>query len=674
MNLNNKEKKIQVRLKELSKLILKHSSLYHKYDKPEISDSAFDNYIKENNKLEKKYPHIILKNSPNNKVGSKTLDKFKKINHRNKMLSLSNAFDKNDLLDFVERVNKFLVYNFDSKITFISEPKIDGLSINLSYHEGKLISAATRGDGIIGENVTQNVLHIKGIPHVLKGDRFPKLIEIRGEIYLEKKDFLNLNNSLEDSKKFSNPRNAAAGSLRQLDSSITKSRPLKFLAHGLGYTDKIYNNIRDFYNDLNKWGLPYDKNYGINETVDEMIKYYKKLENIRSSLEYDIDGIVYKINDYDLQKRLGFVGKNPRWAIALKFSAEKTNTKIMDINFQVGRTGAITPVARLETVNIGGVLVSNATLHNFDEIKKKDIRVGDIVEIQRAGDVIPQVVKVIKKNIKRSNLILSPELCPICKSITIKEKNEAILRCVNINNCEAQIIGQLVHFVSKKSFNIDGFGDKQIKQFYKLKIIKKFEDIFYIDRYKNKITNLDGWGNLSYDNLIKSINFSKEIALDKFIFSLGIRFVGEITSRLLAKEFLKIKNLMESSINKERLALIDGLGPKAIESISVYFSNSDNLSTIEKLIDILSIKNFRKPQTKNFFSNKNIVFTGKLLKLSREEAKHLAQEKGAKIASNISNSTDFLIIGEKAGSKEKKARDLNIKILTEDEWLIKINA
>tara|TARA_B110000116_G_scaffold41427_1_gene33774 strand:- start:9 stop:1226 length:1218 start_codon:yes stop_codon:yes gene_type:complete len=405
-----------------------------------------------------------------------------------------------------------------------------------------------------------------------------------------------------------------------------------------------------------------------------MMHYFKEIEEKRSSIQYDIDGIVYKINDYNLQNRLGFVGKNPRWAVALKFSAEKTSTKISNIKYQVGRTGAITPVAKLESVNIGGVLVSNATLHNFDEIEKKDIRIGDIVEIQRAGDVIPQVIKVIKKKTNRNKPIMPPKICPICKGVTVKEKDEAILRCINIYQCEAQIIGQLVNFVSKKSMNIDGFGEKQIKQFYNLNYINNFNDIFNIKNHKDSIINLDGWGKQSYENLILSINKSKKIDLEKFIFSLGIRFVGETTSRLLAKEFLNINNLIKNSKNEEILVLIDGLGPKAINSISEYFSNSDNLSILFKLIKTLSINDFKKPYSNNFFSNKNLVFTGTLTQLSREEAKHLAREKGAKIASNISSSTDFLIAGDKPGSKIKKAKSLKIKILTENEWIKKINA
>ncbi len=536
-----------------------------------------------------------------------------------------------------------------------------------------MLSASTRGDGFIGEEVKENVENIIGITSKLRGKFLPSEIEIRGEVFLNKSDFIKLNSKLDKKEKFSNPRNAAAGSLRQIDKSITQSRPLRFIAHGLGHTTKNYLSIDDFYDDLNIWGIPYNKLASKSNSLESMMNYYHQIEKKRSSIDYDIDGIVYKISDYNIQKRLGFVGKNPRWAIALKFSAEKAITKIIDINFQIGRTGAITPVSRLEEVNIGGVIVSNATLHNFEEIKNKDIRIGDLVEIQRAGDVIPQVNRVYEKAKERSNIVLPPKKCPSCFGQTVKEEGEAILRCSNINNCEAQIIGQLVHFVSKKSTNIDGFGESQVKQFYALKLIKDANDIFLIKNHKKTIMNLDGWGSQSFNNLVNSIDNSKNISLNKFIFSLGIRYVGEINSILLAKEFLNVRDFIKNKNNKELLSNIDGLGPKATNSIKNYFTNKKNLKIALNLIEILNIDDFKKPSQSNFFSNKNIVFTGSLKKLSRDEAKHISQELGAKISSSISKRTDFLIIGEKAGSKIKKAKELKIEILTENEWLKKLN-
>jgi DNA ligase (NAD+) len=672
-NLNH-EAKVLERIKELSLIIEKHNYLYHNKDKPEISDGEYDSFIKEINNIEVNFPNLIKKNNPYKKIGSKISNKFKKIKHIAPMLSLANAFNKNDLSDFIDRINKFLNNDPKNNINFICEPKIDGLSLNLLYKGGLLITAATRGDGYVGEDVLANITEIKGIPRTLNNQNFPKEIEIRGEIYLNKKDFLKLNETLDEKYKFSNPRNAAAGSLRQLDSQISNKRPLKFIAHGIGTSDKKYDNILKFYNDLKKWKIPFNNLIESNNSIEKMMGYFKLIEKKRSSLEYDIDGIVFKINDYKLQNRLGFVGKNPRWSIAFKFSAEKTSTKILKIDFQVGRTGAITPVARLQEVNIGGVLVSNATLHNFDEINKKDIRLGDVVEIQRAGDVIPQVLRVIKRKKNRSKLLLPPKTCPSCNGKILKEVDEAVLRCLNTNTCEAQKIGQLIHFVSKKNINIDGFGEKQIKQFFKLNIIKNLDDIFFLSKNKDIIIELEGWGDTSYKNLIQSIDSSKKISLDKFIFSLGIRFVGETISKILSKEFLSIENFIKYSGNSKRLESIEGIGPKAINSIFKFFIQKENVNTVHRLKKLLTIEDYIEPISNNFFSKKNLVFTGSLKLLSRDEAKHLSQQKGAKILSTISSRTDFLIIGEKPGSKLKKARDLNINILTEKEWLKKIKS
>ena len=672
--ISNKEKKIKERLETLASLISKHSILYHQKDNPEISDKKFDELIKQNNELEQKFPNLILKNSPNNFVGSPVLNKFTKIKHKLPMLSLANAFNQDDIVDFIQRIKKFLNIGNEKNIQFMCEPKIDGLSINLNYEKGILKSATTRGDGKVGENVTNNVSTITDIPKKLHGEKFPEQIEIRGEIFLNKKDFLKLNNKLDEKNKFSNPRNAAAGSIRQLDSNITRQRPLHFIAHGLGYSTNRYLSISDFYADLDKWEIPFVKLAKMKKTVKSLMDYYKNLEINRDSINYDLDGIVFKINDIQLQKRLGFVGKNPRWAIALKFSAEKAITKLNKIDFQVGRTGAITPVARLKEVNIGGVIVSNATLHNFDEIKKKDIREGDQVEIQRAGDVVPQVIRVLKKGKNRKNLIVPPSNCPICESKAVKEKGEAVIRCNNSINCKAQILGSLIHFVSKKSLNIEGLGEKQIQQFYNLGFIKKSEDIFNINLYKENILNLDGWGETSFNNLINSINKSKTIELDKFIISMGIRYVGETLSHIIAKEFLSANAFLNSSNEKNRLYNIDGLGPKAINSILEYFSNSKNFISIKNLINILNILDYKKPAINKLFSNKNIVFSGTLKRLSRDEAKHLAISLGAKISSAVSTNTDYVVIGNKPGSKANKAKELGITILSEEEWISKTSS
>ncbi len=672
MNNDKEEKKILKRLKELSNIINKHNHYYHNQDKPKITDSEYDTLIKENNKLEKKYPHLILDNSPNKTVGSKIKDKFEKSKHLSQMYSLGNAFNKDDILEFIKRANKFLNLSENYNYKLLCEPKIDGLSLNLLYKNGKLISAATRGDGIIGENVTDNIKKIIDIPLNLINS-FPNLIEIRGEIFIEKDDFEKINLKLKDKDKFANPRNAAAGSLRQLNTSVSHERPLKFIAHGIGQCSKSYKTIEEYFKDLENWKIPKNRLTKLCNSIDEVFDHYQKINNLRGEIKFDIDGLVIKIDDIKLQKRLGYVGKNPRWAIALKFSAEKANTIIKDIDYQVGRTGAITPVARLKPVNIGGVIVSNASLHNFDEINKKNINVLDIIEIERAGDVIPYVTKLIKKNSISKNKVLPPKICPVCGAKTVKEIDESILRCSNKYGCYSQQIGQIIHFIGKKSLNIDGFGEKQAKQFFELKYIKKYEDIFQLENYKNEIINLEGWGELSFSNLIKSISNSKKISFDRFIYSLGIRFIGEINSEILANEFKNLDKLIKSVNNRGNLINIDGLGPKAISSLIDYFSNKDNLDTIKKLNKILNITYEIEKDISNYFYNKNLVFTGSLVSLSRDEAKYLAKTKGAKILSSVSKNTDYLIIGKKAGSKAHKAKELGVKIIDEKEFISKIN-
>ena len=664
-------RKIIKRLNELNNLINEHNHHYHTKDKPIINDWEYDKLVKENLELESKFPKLILEKSALNKVGSQIHSKFSKSTHLSAMHSLSNGFNEEDLIEFDERIKKFLNLPTNEKLEYICEPKIDGLSLNLTYKNGILISAATRGDGSIGENVTKNVSNIKNIPQKLLSN-FPDLIEIRGEVFINKSDFKAINSKL-NKNKFSNPRNAAAGSLRQLDYNISNARPLKFLAHGIGQSSKDFLKFDNFYNNIEKYGIKRNILNIKTTNLKNIYKFYQEINDKRSVLEYDIDGLVVKLNNLSDQLRLGIVGKNPRWSIALKFSAEKATTLIKEIDFQVGRTGSITPVARLESVNLGGVIISNATLHNFDEIKKKNINIGDFVEIQRAGDVIPQVIRVVKSNNIKNVSIKPPKKCPVCGSKTLKEKGEIVLRCTNTYGCYAQKISQITHFIGKKALNIDGFGEKQAKQFYDFKLINNILDIFFLKNSIDKIEKLEGWGMLSIKNLINSIDESKTITLSKFIYSLGIRFIGEINAEILAKEFKNIQNFIYSSKNIKTLSNIDGLGPKAISSIENYFSYSQNFTLVTKLSKILSIKEIKIVNSRNFFNGKNIVFTGSLTTVSRDEAKHIAKKVNARILSSVSKNTDYVIIGEKAGSKAKKAKELNIKIFTEKEFLKKIN-
>ncbi len=672
MQKKSRDHKILNRLNELANLIKKHNHLYHNEDRPKISDVEYDKLVRENQELEKKYPQLKLNNSPSNEIGSKVKSKFEKSIHLSPMHSLANGFNELDLIEFDERVKKFLNLDMIELLEYICEPKIDGLSLNLTYKKGVLISAATRGDGKIGENVLKNISNIKNIPQNLK-NKYPDLIEIRGEVFLNKDDFEKINSELDEKNKFANPRNAAAGSLRQLDYSISKSRPLKFLPHGLGKCSKDFENFEDFYKSIENYGIRVNKLTNKFSNLKSIYQMYKDINDKRSSLNYDIDGLVIKLNNLSKQKRLGLVGKNPRWAIALKFSAEKAKTMIQEIDLQVGRTGSITPVARLKSINLGGVLISNATLHNFDEIKKKNIQIGDTVEIQRAGDVIPQVLRVVKKS-NNNKSIHPPKTCPVCGGKTYKEENEAVLRCQNIYGCYAQRISQIIHFVSKKALNIDGFGEKQVKQLYDLELIKNVSDIFKLENHKSKIIKLEGWGELSFNNLINSIEKSKIINLDKFIYSLGIRFIGEVNSEILAKEFKKIKNFILASKKNDYLSNIDGIGPKAMNSIKDFFSYNQNIQLLERLSSFLNIKDETDENIDNFFNGKNIVFTGSLSSISRDEAKYLAKNVGAKIQSSVSKSTNYVILGQKTGSKAKKAKELNINTMTEDEFLKNINS
>ena len=652
----------------------KHNDLYFNLDKPKISDGEYDNLKGEILDLENSYRYLKELNLLNNIVGAKPSNKFKKFSHLRPMLSLSNAFDKSDIIDFIKKVKNFLNTKIEN-IEFFCEPKIDGISATLIYEDGVLIRGLSRGDGLTGEDILENLKTIKNIPKKIIGKEIPKLLEIRCEIYISKKDF---NKMKQD---FANPRNAAGGSLRQKDPKETSKIPLKYFAYGFGEIQPmIFSKQSEFLSKISSWGFETNPLSEITSGIDKIEKKYLELENQRSLLDYDIDGLVFKVNDLGLQKRLGNTSNSPRWAIAYKFSAEKAITRIREIIIQVGRTGAITPVAKVEPVTVGGVVVSNSTLHNEDEIERKDIRVGDTIQIQRAGDVIPQVLSVdIKKRDKDSKKFKFPEKC-LCGSITKKEinkttnKKDAVRRCFRGYDCRFIAQEKLKHIVSKEAFNIEGFGKKVVDQFWNLKLIKEPSDIFNLDY--DKIKNLDGWGNLSIANLKKAISKSKLISLNRFIFSIGVRHIGQENAKVLAAFFVSIKEFSKLFISEKRkiilknLAELDGIGKTQIDSLNNFFTNNKNIKIIENLINQLSISDYAIKNKNGKFLNKKIMFTGGFQNMSRSEAKSIAENNGGKVLGSISKKLDFLIVGNSKPTKKKidQAKNLGIKIILENDW------
>ena len=663
----DKHKKIIDELKE-------HNKYYFVNDKPKITDSEYDKIKKKATDLERKYPYLKKNLSVKNLIGAEPSNKFKKIKHLTPMLSLSNAFDKSDMEDFKKKIKNFLNYE-GKKIEFISEPKIDGISASLIYENGVLTKGLSRGDGVTGEDILPNLKTIPSIPIIIKDKSIPKILEVRCEIFIGKKDFDGLKG------KFANPRNAAGGSLRQKDSKETSKIPLKYFAYGFGVINPmIFKTQFEFLERIKRWNFITNPLIKIINNIDEAEAYHAKIDQIRSSLDYDIDGLVYKVNDLGLQKRLGNTSSAPRWAIAYKFSAEKAVTKIKDILIQVGRTGAITPVAKVEPVTVGGVVVSNATLHNEDEIKRKDLRIGDTIQIQRAGDVIPQVVSVDKsKRDKNSKKFIFPNKC-LCGSETVKElskstkKLDAVRRCLKGYSCDFIAREKLKHIVSKEAFNIDGLGKKVIEQLWDLNLIKEPSDIFALNY--NKIKNLEGWGDLSINNLKKAIKKSQTISLDRFIFSIGIRHIGQENAKILAGFFSSIKEFTKLFDQKNRnfflinLADLDGIGETQIKSIDSFFSNEINTKIIKGLISKLNIKDYIAQSNEGKFSNKKLMFTGGFKNISRSEAKAIAETNGGKVLGSISKKLDFLVVGDSKPTKRKieQAKQLNIKIILEKDW------
>ncbi len=658
-------------IKKKIRKLLSLNKAYFEKDKPIVSDFEFDNLKRELVTLSNKYPFLKKIEDLENLVGSKPSLKFEKVKHSKPMLSLSNAFEKKDMIDFKKKIGNYL--NFKSEIELSSEPKIDGISSTLRYQNGDLIYGLSRGDGVFGENITDNLITIKDIPKNIIGA--PKTLEVRGEVYIGKKDFEKIKD------KFANPRNAAGGSLRQKDSKETSKIPLKFFAYGISETNpKIFKRQSELLQQLKSWGFPVNPHCQIVKNIEEIEKNHAKLESLRSSLDYDVDGLVYKVNNFDFQERLGSTSNSPRWAIAYKFSSVKATSKIKNIVIQVGRTGAITPVAKINPVTVGGVVVSNATLHNEDEINRKDIRVGDIVTIQRAGDVIPQVLAVDKsKRTKNSKKYIFPIIC-LCGSNTKKEinmttkKKDAVRRCLKGYDCDFISREKLKHIVSKDAFNIEGLGKKVIDNFWDINLIKTPADIFNLN-YK-KIEKLEGWGDVSIKNLKSAISKAKEVNLDKFIYSIGIRHIGQESAKILGNFFKKHEKFSELYNQKKRSLILksledlNGIGDTQVKSINDFFSNKKNSEIIQSFMGCLNIKDMKEISKNGKLSNKSIMFTGGFTKMSRSEAKSLAEENGAKILGSVSKKLDFLVIGDSKPTKNKieKAKELKIKLMTEESW------
>jgi DNA ligase (NAD+) len=652
-----------------------HDRKYHTEDQPEISDADYDQLRRELERLEESYPELKTENSPSERVGSAPAKGFKKVTHGVPMLSLSNVFSDTELADFLSRVRKFLGLNELDLLDVIAEPKIDGLSCSLLYKNHRLEQAATRGDGYIGENITANILTISDIPKVLPPDA-PDSLEVRGEIYMCRADFLTLNKEQEVSGKpiFANPRNAAAGSVRQLDPSITAKRPLHFFGYALGNSsEKIADTQTGIRAKLSAWGFSVPGTEEVLKSAEEILNYYYKLSSQRPDLEYEIDGIVYKVNRLDYQERLGFVSRAPRWAVAHKFPAEKAVTIIQAIDIQVGRTGVLTPVARLEPITVGGVVVSNATLHNADEIARKDIRVSDHVVIQRAGDVIPQVVDVLKEKRKEDlQVYVFPDKCPVCSSDVIIKVGEVARRCSGGLICPAQAVERLKHFVSKGAFDIEGMGSKIVEEFYADNLIKTPADIFTLAaRDKNSLTPLrdrEGWGDLSAKNLFMAIEGKRTISLNRFLYALGILQVGEATAKRLAAHYERLDVMLEG-LREEDLLSIEDIGPSVAHDILGFFSEKHNRNVLEALKAELTVLPYEVPKNSDSpLSGKTVVFTGTLVTMSRAEAKSKAESLGAKVSGSVSAKTDYVIAGEEAGSKLKQALDLGVRVMSEAEW------
>jgi len=685
-------------LAELAGLIAYHDRLYYEKDQPELSDADYDALRQRNSAIEARFPELILPDSPSRRVGAAPAAGFKRVRHAVPMLSLDNAFAQQDIIDWLDGIRNFLLELRDLSvpIEMVCEPKIDGVSLGIRYEQGRLVSAATRGNGLEGEDVTANVRTIESIPRRLHGEEWPEILEVRGEVYMNDEDFIKLNEqqAQSGSRLFANPRNAAAGSLRQLDASVTASRPLRFYAYAWGETSQPFAHTQwEARHKLKSWG------YQLNEPsrllrvagtgFRDLFSYYDDIQLQRSGLGFSIDGTVLKVNRLDWQSRLGFVSRSPRWAIAWKFPPEQARTIIESIECQVGRTGRITPVAHLKPINVGGVLVQRATLHNADEIARKDIRVGDTVVIQRAGDVIPQVVAVVKElRAGAGEPYRLPDKCPVCESRLMREEGDADTYCTGGLMCSAQLVERLKHFASRDAFDIEGLGEKNIELFYNKGLLKTPVDIFTLEARDGKdlppLREWEGWGETSARKLFDAIQQARAISLDRFIYALGIHQVGQATARLLARHYLTLscwRKCLEAAQDEDsdaytELLSINGIGRSMVDDILGFIAEPHNREILDKLtlaesgqVPPVTVTDFERPPGTSSVAGKTVVFTGKLEKMSRNEAKAQAEALGANVAGSVSKKTDYLIAGPGAGTKEKKARELGLNILTEQQWL-----
>lgn len=658
---------IEQQLEQLRSKIRYHNYRYYVLDDPEISDAEYDALMQELLELEKKYPLLVTPDSPTQRVGAPPLDKFETVRHTLPMLSLANAFEEEEVWEFDSRIKRFL--GRGDTIDYVVEPKIDGLAIELVYEHGILTVGSTRGDGETGENVTQNLKTISAIPlRLLKGDEFPARLEVRGEVYINTQDFQQLNKQRERSGEplFANPRNAAAGSLRQLDPNITARRPLKVFFYGVGIVEgKTFTTHMEMLEQFKRWGLRVNPEIRLCKNFREVFDFYRQLQERRDTLGYEIDGIVIKVNDLRLREELGEISRSPRWALAYKFPPREATTQILDIVVQVGRTGALTPVAKLKPVQIGGVTVSRATLHNQDEIERKGILIGDTVVIQRAGDVIPKVVKVIESvRTGKEQQFVFPDKCPVCGADVLRSEGEAIARCTGIS-CPAQLKERVLHFASKGAMDVEGMGEKLVDQLVDKGLVSDMADLYFLT--KENLINLDRMGEKSAQNILEALERSKQPTLARFIFALGIQHVGEHLARILADHFQDLENLAQAS--EDELQGIYEIGPEVAHSIYVFFQQEETRKLLEKLRQAgIQITRPEKAKKIKSLAGKSFVLTGTLEKFTREEAKKLIEDRGGRVVSSISEKTDFLIVGDKPGSKLDKAKQLGIRLLNEEEF------